>query len=63
MYMYGRVELGKRCKWVVSFTLRLLYLQRKSHLYPLDRRLGRPQSRSEKNLLPLPRIEPQLSSL
>jgi hypothetical protein len=31
---------------VVSFTTRPLYLQGKSPWYPLDRRLGGPQSRS-----------------
>jgi hypothetical protein len=47
---------------VVSFTIRPLYHQRKRPWYPLDRRLGGPQSRSkrcceEKNSLPLPGIE------
>jgi hypothetical protein len=36
--------LGPRWRWVVSFTLRPLYLQGKSPWYPLDRRLGGPQS-------------------
>jgi hypothetical protein len=45
-----------------SLTPRPLYPQGKSPLYPLDRRLGGPQSRSgsggeEKNSQPLPRIE------
>jgi len=31
---------------VVSFTPRPLYLQRKNPWYPLDRRLGGPQSQS-----------------
>jgi hypothetical protein len=31
---------------VSSFTIRLLYPQRKGPYYPLDRRLGEPQSRS-----------------
>jgi hypothetical protein len=40
------------------------FISEKSPWYPLDRRLGGPQSRSgrcgeEKNLLPLPGIEPQ----
>jgi hypothetical protein len=44
---------------VVSFTHRPLYPQEKSHQYPLDRRLGGPQSRSgsggeEKNSQSLP---------
>jgi hypothetical protein len=42
---------------------RLLYPQGNSPLYPLDRRLGRPLSRSgrggeQKNSQPIPRIEP-----
>jgi hypothetical protein len=32
---------------VVSFTLQLLYPQGKSPRYPLDRRLGEPQSQSK----------------
>jgi hypothetical protein len=48
---------------VVSFTPRPLYPQEKSLWYPLDRRLGGPQSRSgrrggEKNSQPPPGIEP-----
>jgi hypothetical protein len=47
---------------VVSFTSRPLYPQGKSPWYPLDRRLGGPQSRSghggeEKNSQPLSGIE------
>jgi hypothetical protein len=38
--------LGTSCRWVISFTPRPLYPQRKSPLYPLDRRLGGPQSQS-----------------
>jgi hypothetical protein len=50
----------------VSFAPRPLYPQGKSPWYPLDRRLGRPQSRSgrggkEKNSQPLPEIEPRSS--
>jgi hypothetical protein len=50
-----------------SFTPWPLYLRGKSPWYPLDRRFGRPQSRSgrcgvEKTVLPLPGIEPQPSS-
>jgi hypothetical protein len=50
---------------VVSFTPRLLYLQRKSLWYPLDRRLGEPQSRAgrggeEKNSQPLLGLEPPI---
>jgi hypothetical protein len=45
---------------VLSITPRLLYPR-----YPLDRRLGGPQSRSRRcgvqnNILPLPRVEPRL---
>jgi hypothetical protein len=51
-----------RWRWVVSFTRRPLYPQGKSPWYPLDRRLGGPQSRSgrggeEKNSQPLPGVE------
>jgi hypothetical protein len=45
---------------VVSFTLRLLYPQGKSPWYPLDRRLGGPQSRSGRGgeeKIPSPRQE------
>jgi hypothetical protein len=53
-----------RWKWVVSFTPRPLFPQGKSPWYPLDRRLGGPQSRSgrggeEKNSQPPLAIEPQ----
>jgi hypothetical protein len=56
------LDLGTRWKWVVSFTPRLLYFQGKSPWYPLDRRLGEPQSRSgrggeEKSSQPLPELE------
>jgi hypothetical protein len=49
---------------VVSFTPRPFYPQGKSPWYPLDRRLGGPQSRSghggeEKNSQPPSGIEPQ----
>jgi hypothetical protein len=40
------LDLGARCRWVVSFTPRPLYPQGKSPWYPLDRRLGGAQSRS-----------------
>jgi hypothetical protein len=48
---------------VVSFTPRLLYPQGESFCYPLQRRLGGPQSRSggggeEKSFQPLPGLEP-----
>jgi hypothetical protein len=50
---------------VVSFTPRPLYFQRKNRSYPLDRRLGMPQSQSgnggeEKNSQPLPGLEPPI---
>jgi hypothetical protein len=53
--------LGTIWKWVVSFTPRPLYSHGKSPWYPLDRRLGGPQSSSwrggeEKNSQP-PRHE------
>jgi hypothetical protein len=57
------LHFGTRLRWVVSFTPRPLYLQRKSPWYPLDRRLGGPQNRSghggeERNSQPPPGIEP-----
>jgi hypothetical protein len=50
---------------VVSFTPRSLYPQGKSSWYPLDKRLGGPESRSErggeeKNSQSLPRLEPPI---
>jgi hypothetical protein len=56
-------DLSTRWRWVVSFTTRPLYPQRKNPRYPLDRRLGGPRSRSgcsgeEKNSQPPPGIEP-----
>jgi hypothetical protein len=55
-------DLGTRWRWMVSFTPRPLYLQGRSPRYPLDRRLGGPQSRSghggeEKNSQPLLELE------
>jgi hypothetical protein len=38
------LKLGTRWRWVVSITPRPLYSQGKSLWYPVDRRLGRPQS-------------------
>jgi hypothetical protein len=57
------LDLGTRWRWVVSFTPRPLYPKKKSPWYPLDRRLGGPQSRSgrggeEKNSQTPPGIEP-----
>jgi hypothetical protein len=54
--------LGTGWRWVVSFTHRPLYPQRKNPRYPLDRWLGEPQSCSgrgdeEKNCQPPPGIE------
>jgi hypothetical protein len=58
------IDLGTRWRWMVSFTLLPLYPQGKSPCYPLDRRLGGPQSRSErggeKNSQPLPVLEPPI---
>jgi hypothetical protein len=55
--------LGTRWRWMVSFTPRSLYPQGKSPWYPVDRRLGGPQSRSgrggeEKNSQPQLGLEP-----
>jgi hypothetical protein len=62
------LDLGTRLRWVLRFTPRPLYPRGKSSWYPLDRRLGGPQSRSwhggeEKNSQPLPAIEPRSSSI
>jgi hypothetical protein len=56
------LDLGTRSMWVVSFTPRPLYSQGRNPWYPLDRRLGGPQSRSgrggeEKNSQPPPGLE------
>jgi hypothetical protein len=40
------LDLGTRWRWVVSFTPRPLYPQGNNIPYPLDKRLGGPQSRS-----------------
>jgi hypothetical protein len=57
------LDLGTRQMWMVSFTPRPLYPQGESPWYPLNRRLGGPQSRSgrggeNKNSQSLPRLEP-----
>jgi hypothetical protein len=59
-------ELGTKWGWVGSFTIWPLYPLWNSLQYPLDMSLGGPQNRSghcgeDKNLLPLPRIEPPRS--
>jgi len=41
-------HFGTRRRRVVSFTLQPLYPHGKSPWYPLDRRLGEPQNRSER---------------
>jgi len=56
-------NLYLRWRWGVSFTPSLLYLEGKGPPYPVNRRLGVPQSPSEHsaeeiNLLPLLGIEP-----
>jgi len=40
------LNLGARWKWVVSFSTRSLYIRGKNPSYPLDGRLGGPQSQS-----------------
>jgi hypothetical protein len=40
------LDFGIRWRWVVRFTPRPLYPQRKNHRFPLDMRLGGPQSPS-----------------
>jgi hypothetical protein len=62
VYLHAFFDLGTRLRWVVSFTPRPLYLQGKIPRYAFDRRLGGPQSRSErdteeKNSQPLPVLE------
>jgi hypothetical protein len=59
------LDVGTRWWGVVSFTPQPLYPQGKSSWYPLDRRLGGPQSRSgdggeEKNSHPVPGLEPPI---
>jgi hypothetical protein len=61
------LDLGIRCKGVVSFTLRPFYPMENCARYPLDRRLGGSQNRSgrggdEKKSLNLPEIEPRSSN-
>jgi hypothetical protein len=40
VYLHSFLDLGTRCRWVVSFTHRQLYPQGKRPWYPLDRRPG-----------------------
>jgi hypothetical protein len=66
-YSFTILDLGTRCRRVVSFTPRPLFPRAKSPQYHLDRVLGGPQSRSgrrgiDTNILPLPGIEPRPSS-
>jgi hypothetical protein len=42
------LNLGIRWRWEVSFTPRPLYSEGKIPQYPLDRRLGEPQSKSRR---------------
>jgi hypothetical protein len=48
------LDLGTRWRWVVSFTPRPLYPKGRSSRYPLDRRMGGPQSRSGREKFPAP---------
>jgi hypothetical protein len=66
------LDLGTRWSWVVSFTPRPLYPRTNRPWYPLERRLGGPQSQSgcygeEKNLglarIWTPAIQPRSPSL
>jgi hypothetical protein len=57
------IDLGTRWRWVVNFMPRQLYPQGKSPWYPLDIRLGGPQSMfgrggEEKIFQPLSGLEP-----
>jgi hypothetical protein len=45
------LDVGTRWMWRVSFTSQPLYLQGNNPRYPLDRRLGGPQSRSGRVLV------------
>jgi hypothetical protein len=46
MYSSTILDSGTRWRWVVIFTPLPLYPREKNHWYPLDMRLGGPQSRS-----------------
>jgi len=59
------LTFSTRWRWVVSFTPRPLYLQRKRPWYPLESGLAGPQSRfgrggDEKNSQPPPGIESRI---
>jgi hypothetical protein len=63
-YSSNILHLGTKWRRVASFTPRPFYPRGNGPRYPLDRRLGGPKSRSgrcgvEKDLLPLPGIEPR----
>jgi hypothetical protein len=66
MYSSHFLDLVTSWRWVVSFTPLPLYLRRKSPQYPLNRRLGGPQSRSgqcgEEKILDTTGTLPQLLS-
>jgi hypothetical protein len=73
MKIYGGVEVKLHncvpghCMRAVSFTTPMIYPQDKSLQYPLDRKLDvshiRPGSYGvQKNILPLPKIEPRPTS-
>jgi hypothetical protein len=55
------LDLGTSWRWLVSFTLLLLYPRWKNRRYPLHRRLGGPQDRirrrGEEKFFPLPWLE------
>jgi hypothetical protein len=60
------LDIGTRCRWMVSFTSLLLFPHRRGPWYPLDRRPCGPRSLSgryweEKNLA-LPGMEPDPSN-
>jgi hypothetical protein len=63
VYVPHFLDLGTSWRWVVSFTPQPLYPRGKSPRYPLDRRLGGPQSRSghvqKRKSLTLPGLELQ----
>jgi hypothetical protein len=50
MYRSAFLNLIISWRYVVSFTPRPLYLRGKSPRCPLDRRLGRPQNRSDRHV-------------